>query len=531
MGFQLVIAEGKEAGREFVFDQLSVLIGRTSECDVVLYDPGVSRKHARIFNEGAEYFVEDMGSSNGTKVNGSIVKKKQLADGDTISLGPVVFNFAGMVLDGEAATGDGDGPSPEQPEQHTRVVSAADIKRSRNKGIAGVPEGLTAEQLKEAARSSTRSMQAIARPRSSSPGGPYAAGSPGLARLNPVTNPSARSSSPGGLGRRTSAAAHSGGAISAADKARLKRKSGGAVGGFRIFWAEASTATRMAVGGGAALIAAGLVGFGVWNYMPEGPPLPTGPEPDTLSASPIEDSFGLAAPGGADPVRWKRADQKVFDFAFNSPVKAVVIVHYQARDISGNEVILSVNGADVGQVPADTMAAAERSHEVLVPSNILKKGEPNKVVFDNVNNPPGNDPWRIWNVWIEIAQLPELPDDQLRQQANDKYKKAQEMFERRDIGAINRWEAYRSFREAWLQLEAHPDPKPPTYALAREKMKEAQAELDRQCSKLLLGAQGAYNQHQFDAARIELEHVHEFFPEKKHPCPSRADAMREAWGL
>jgi len=52
MGFQLVIAEGKEAGREFVFDQLSVLIGRTSECDVVLYDPGVSRKHARIFNEG-----------------------------------------------------------------------------------------------------------------------------------------------------------------------------------------------------------------------------------------------------------------------------------------------------------------------------------------------------------------------------------------------------------------------------------------------------------------------------------------------
>ena len=70
-----------------------------------------------------------------------------------------------------------------------------------------------------------------------------------------------------------------------------------------------------------------------------------------------------------------------------------------------------------------------------------------------------------------------------------------------------------------------------TYALSRDKMKEAQGELDRQCSKLLLGAQSAYNQRQFDAARIELEHVHEYFPEKKHPCPFRSDAMREAWGL
>src|SRR3954470_425358 len=99
MGFQLVIAEGKETGREFVFDQASVLIGRTSECDVVLYDPGVSRKHARIFGEGEGYFVEDMGSSNGTKVNGSIIKKKLLADGDAISLGPVVFNFSATFLD------------------------------------------------------------------------------------------------------------------------------------------------------------------------------------------------------------------------------------------------------------------------------------------------------------------------------------------------------------------------------------------------------------------------------------------------
>jgi hypothetical protein len=511
MGFQLVIAEGKEAGREFVFDQASVLIGRTSECDVVLYDPGVSRKHARIFGEGDGYYVEDMGSSNGTKVNGSIIKKKQLADGDAIGLGPVVFNFSGVSLEPEASTDHGENPPPEQ---HTRIVAASEVKRSRNKGIAAVPEGATADQLKEVARTSTRTMQAVARPRASSPG------SPGLVRSSEQSQSSPapiRRSNPGGA------------AISAADKARLRRKSGGAVGTLRIFWAEASPAKRLIIGIALGVVVLGGGGAGVYSLLPDGPAGPAGPEPDTLSQKPIEDSFGLGAEG--DPVKWKRSDQKMFDFQFTAPVRAVVILHYQSRDISAGEVIIGVNGADIGQVPADTMAANERSNELLVPSVNLKKGEANKVNFDNTKNPPGNDPWRIWNVWVEVALLPELPDDQLRLEAGNKFKKGQEMFERRDVGASNRYEAYKAFREAWLMLEAHPDPKPPTYQLARERMKEAQGEMDRQCSKLLLGAQGAYNLRDFNAARTELEHVNEFFPEKKHPCPFRADQMREAWGI
>src|SRR4029450_1729218 len=108
MGFQLTIAEGKEAGREFVFEQASVVIGRTSECDVVLYDPGVSRRHARIFAEGEQYFVEDMGISHGPKVNGAIVKKKQLTDGDNVALGPVVFNFTAIRAE-RGGTGPADG--------------------------------------------------------------------------------------------------------------------------------------------------------------------------------------------------------------------------------------------------------------------------------------------------------------------------------------------------------------------------------------------------------------------------------------
>src|SRR5579859_7321668 len=118
MSFHLTIAEGKEAGRQFAFEQTQVVIGREAECDVVLYDPGVSRKHARIFSEGNFYFVEDMGSSNGTKVNGSIIKKHRLADGDAVALGPVVFNF-------NAKVGAGTDPSGKPiQDQHTRVFDA-----------------------------------------------------------------------------------------------------------------------------------------------------------------------------------------------------------------------------------------------------------------------------------------------------------------------------------------------------------------------------------------------------------------------
>src|SRR4051812_48384607 len=107
MGFQLVIAEGKEAGREFEFDQDSVVIGRTAECDVILYEAGVSRKHARILLEGISLFIEDLGSSNGTKVNGETIAKKQLLkDGDSISMGPVVFSFKPVELQPEGPTAD-----------------------------------------------------------------------------------------------------------------------------------------------------------------------------------------------------------------------------------------------------------------------------------------------------------------------------------------------------------------------------------------------------------------------------------------
>ncbi len=62
-------------------------MGRSRDCDVVVPDANASRVHAEVRHIGLDYFLVDMGSTNGTEVNGQIVKRHALADGDTIVVG------------------------------------------------------------------------------------------------------------------------------------------------------------------------------------------------------------------------------------------------------------------------------------------------------------------------------------------------------------------------------------------------------------------------------------------------------------
>src|SRR5438477_100501 len=94
MPFDLTIAEGKGRGQRFSFDAADVTIGRGAENDVVLYDPGVSRTHARIQQQGADYMLLDNGSANGTELNSAVIPgPTRLRDGDRIRLGPILFRF------------------------------------------------------------------------------------------------------------------------------------------------------------------------------------------------------------------------------------------------------------------------------------------------------------------------------------------------------------------------------------------------------------------------------------------------------
>lgn len=62
-------------------------LGRSSKCDIVIEDAEAGRNHAEIYAKGKHYFVRDLGSVNGTRVNGLPVKKKRLKKGDRVRVG------------------------------------------------------------------------------------------------------------------------------------------------------------------------------------------------------------------------------------------------------------------------------------------------------------------------------------------------------------------------------------------------------------------------------------------------------------
>ena len=70
-----------------------IVIGRSKDCDIQLPDPNVSRRHAEVRQEGAQYWVVDLGSTNGMEVNGRRARRAKLSNGDRITLGSTDLVF------------------------------------------------------------------------------------------------------------------------------------------------------------------------------------------------------------------------------------------------------------------------------------------------------------------------------------------------------------------------------------------------------------------------------------------------------
>ena len=69
------------------------MLGRSRECDVRVADLNVSRKHAEVRDEDGDLVLVDLGSTNGTLLNGRPVDRQRLQDGDTITLGSTEIVF------------------------------------------------------------------------------------------------------------------------------------------------------------------------------------------------------------------------------------------------------------------------------------------------------------------------------------------------------------------------------------------------------------------------------------------------------
>jgi len=89
----LQVKEGPDQGKVFQLKAASLVLGRHEGCDIVLNDSSVSRRHARLELHRGRYHIVDLGSTNGTKVNGSRVGTKALEPGDTVIIGTTTCTF------------------------------------------------------------------------------------------------------------------------------------------------------------------------------------------------------------------------------------------------------------------------------------------------------------------------------------------------------------------------------------------------------------------------------------------------------
>src|SRR5512142_2642718 len=86
--YQLVMRSGPTPGATFSLQGDQLVIGRDTSSAIAINDAEVSRKHARLNYQGGKYVIEDLGSTNGTFVNGQrLVSPVVLKSGDVISLG------------------------------------------------------------------------------------------------------------------------------------------------------------------------------------------------------------------------------------------------------------------------------------------------------------------------------------------------------------------------------------------------------------------------------------------------------------
>lgn len=89
---KILIRKDGHMFKEVDFAEESIILGRSKEADIQLFDEDVSRKHTKIFRKGDKTFIEDLQSKNGTIFNGKTIQKLQISPGDTFFIGP--FNIS-----------------------------------------------------------------------------------------------------------------------------------------------------------------------------------------------------------------------------------------------------------------------------------------------------------------------------------------------------------------------------------------------------------------------------------------------------
>ena len=171
----LVMFRSDGQKRSFSIARDMTVIGRREDCDLRIPLGEVSRKHCRLVRDGDTLKLEDLGSSNGTFLNGQRVQEALLSPGDTIQVGPVAF---ALQIDGEPAEDDlrpvtaasSNGAEEEMPlgdesEDSGTLESSSNVRRSNGAGPGrangGSEAGLDLDELQPVGDSEDAAFDAL----------------------------------------------------------------------------------------------------------------------------------------------------------------------------------------------------------------------------------------------------------------------------------------------------------------------------------------------------------------------------------
>jgi pSer/pThr/pTyr-binding forkhead associated (FHA) protein len=148
--FALRFISGKYQGGEFPLRMnREIIIGRSSDLDMVLVEDMVSRRHAKITTSENDIFIQDMGSTNGTFVNGEKISgRARLAEGDRILVGTSIIKVVGV---------DASVSQQSEAEARRRLEAGASRQSTAGRPMSGVIEEIPLPDLLQLLSTSRKS--------------------------------------------------------------------------------------------------------------------------------------------------------------------------------------------------------------------------------------------------------------------------------------------------------------------------------------------------------------------------------------
>ena len=149
MDFQLVVLRGRSATTALKLGDGTTTAGRHDECQLRIKSSEVSRRHCQFFEKNGMLLVKDMGSSNGTLLNGKKIEgQRVLEPGDELTIGPVKFRVekVGQAAPAKSAPGKSAAPKPGDTAVPAPVVHAGAASDEFEIDFDDIPEPSSEEK-------------------------------------------------------------------------------------------------------------------------------------------------------------------------------------------------------------------------------------------------------------------------------------------------------------------------------------------------------------------------------------------------